>query len=243
MESSFQVKTEHFEGPLDLLLSLIEKRKLLINEISLAQIADDYLTYVRSIADMPLKDTAQFLLVASTLVLIKSRSLLPALALTTEEERSIGDLERRLKLYERYRALSVGLRDRFGREVLFARSENGARVTVFAPDEETTVPSVRAAVAGVIARFPKAVALPQVVVKKIMSIEDMMERLRTRVGAALKMSFKEFVGKTATEKKEVIVGFLALLELMREGVIDAVQNARFDDISVESQEVGVPKYL
>lgn len=243
MEPTFQVKTQTFEGPLDLLLSLIEKRKLLINEITLSQIADDYLAYVRSIADMPLKDTAQFLLVASTLVLIKSRSLLPSLPLTTEEERSIGDLERRLKLYEQYRALSVGLKDRFGKTMLFARREGGAQVHVFAPDQETTTPSVRSAVAGVIARFPKAVVLPQVVVKKIMSIEDMMERLRTRVSTALKMSFKDFVGKTATEKKEVIVGFLALLELMREGVIDAVQHARFDDISVESQEVGVPKYL
>lgn len=243
MEPTFQVKTQAFEGPLDLLLSLIEKRKLLINEISLAQIADDYLVYVRSIADMPLKDTAQFLLVASTLVLIKSRSLLPTLQLTTEEERTIGDLERRLKLYEKYRALSLGLKDRFGGVLLFARSESGAPVTVFAPDQETTASSVRTAVAGVIARFPKVAVLPQVVVKKIMSIEDMMERLRTRVSTALKMSFKDFVGKTATEKKEVIVGFLALLELMREGVIDAVQHARFDDISVESQEVGVPKYL
>lgn len=243
MEPTFQVKTQVFEGPLDLLLSLIEKRKLLINEITLSQIADDYLAYVRSIADMPLKDTAQFLLVASTLVLIKSRSLLPSLPLTTEEERSIGDLERRLKLYERYRALSVGLKERFGKEILFARPEGGATVPVFAPDQETAPAPLRAAIAGVIARFPKAIELPKVVVKKIMSIEEMMDRLRTRVSTALRMSFKDFVGKTATEKKEVIVGFLALLELMREGVIDAVQNARFDDISVESQEVGVPKYL
>src|SRR3989339_861893 len=231
MESAFQVKTQTFEGPLDLLLSLIEKRKLLINEITLSQIAYDYLIYVRSISDMPLKDTAQFLLVASTLVLIKSRSLLPTLALTTEEERSIGDLERRLKLYERYRALSVGLKDRFGKTMLFPRREGGATVPVFAPDAETAVPSIRTAVAGVIARFPKAIVLPKIVVQKIMSIEDMMERLRDRVSSALKMSFKDFVGKTATEKKEVIVGFLALLELMREGVIDAVQHARFDDIS------------
>lgn len=242
MDTAFQVKTTGFEGPLDLLLSLIEKRKLLINEISLSQIADDYLVYVRGIADMPLKDTAQFLLVAATLVLIKSRSLLPTLTLSREEESSIDDLERRLKLYERYRTLSQGLRERFGAEFLFTRRDRGTRATVFAPDAETTPNGLVTALREVIARFPKVEVLPKVIVKRIVSIEETMDRLRDRVAAALKLSFRDFVGGGEKEKKEVIIGFLALLELTKQGVIDVIQHVSFEDISIEAQDVGVPQY-
>ena len=73
----YTVKTEAFEGPLELLLNLIEKRKLFISDISLAQVADDYIEYINKQEDFPMASTADFILVASTLVLIKSKSLLP----------------------------------------------------------------------------------------------------------------------------------------------------------------------
>ena len=97
----FKIKTETFEGPLDLLLSFIEKRKLLINEISLAKITDDYLGHIQSISDHSIGDRAEFIVTASTLLLIKSRSLLPNLSLSDEEEQNISDLEDRLKLYQK----------------------------------------------------------------------------------------------------------------------------------------------
>src|SRR3989344_7208861 len=86
---SYRVKTEQFEGPLDLLLSLIEKRKLFINDFALSKVADDYIAHIRSFETYPMNDVANFLLVASTLVLIKSKALLPDLNLTTEEESDI----------------------------------------------------------------------------------------------------------------------------------------------------------
>jgi segregation and condensation protein A len=96
MSDKFLVKTEAFEGPLDLLLHLIEKRKLLINEVSLIKITDDYIEYIQSHDNISLKNNAHFILVASTLVLIKSKSLLPTLELTREEEQDIEDLEARI---------------------------------------------------------------------------------------------------------------------------------------------------
>ncbi len=69
----FTVKQQHFEGPLDVLLNLIEKRKLFINDISLAKVADDYLAYIKSLENFPIADSANFILIASTLVLIKSK--------------------------------------------------------------------------------------------------------------------------------------------------------------------------
>ncbi len=76
MEPTFTIKTDKFQGPLDVLLDLIEKRKLHINEISLAKIADDYVSHVNNLGQFPIAESAQFILIASTLLLIKSKSLL-----------------------------------------------------------------------------------------------------------------------------------------------------------------------
>lgn len=243
MDAVFQIKTAHYEGPLEALLDLIEKRKLLINEISLAKIADDYLTYIKSLTTLPIRDTAHFLLVASTLVLLKSRSLLPTLSLTPDEERDINDLEFRLKLYDRYRTISQGLWGLFGKKFLFDRSNQSRKTpVVFAPDAMVAIPTIHNAIRTVINAFPQEKRLPEVVVRKIVTIEEVMDRLRDRVSRALKISFRDFIGKTTSERREVIVGFLALLELVKQGVIDAVQHMQFEDISLESQELNVPEY-
>ena len=83
--AGFAIKTETFEGPLDLLLHLIEKRQFFINDIALAKVTDDFIAYIQERKDMPMGEVAQFIVVASTLLLIKSKSLLPVLDLTEEE--------------------------------------------------------------------------------------------------------------------------------------------------------------
>ena len=118
----YNIKTEHFEGPLDLLLTLIEKRKLFIGDFSLAKVADDYIEHIRRFESYPMNDVANFLLVASTLVLIKSKSILPNLSLTKDEESDIDDLKRRLAMYELFRNLSMHIKTQFGKKLIFERS-------------------------------------------------------------------------------------------------------------------------
>ena len=118
MDSAYKVQLPIFEGPLDLLLDLIEQRKLLINDVSLAKVTDDYLAHIKEEGGFSLPGAAQFILVASTLLLIKSRSLLPSLALTEEEEGSIEDLERRLMLYKKMKDLRAGVQTLFGKEII-----------------------------------------------------------------------------------------------------------------------------
>ena len=77
--NAFTVRQEKFEGPFDLLLTLIERRQLHIGEIALARVTDDFIGYVKGLADFPVAETAQFAYVASTLLLIKSKALLPQL--------------------------------------------------------------------------------------------------------------------------------------------------------------------
>src|SRR3989344_8736955 len=104
----FQIKMSGFEGPFGLLLYLIEKRKLFINDVSLAAVTEDYLNYMNQLGgsnSFSPAEIASFVLVASTLILIKSKSLLPNLNLTEEEEGDIKNLEERLRLYKLFMKL------------------------------------------------------------------------------------------------------------------------------------------
>src|SRR5665647_121039 len=94
------VKTSVYEGPLDLLLELIEKRKLLINDIALAAVTEEYIARINAMDTLPMGETAEFVALAATLLLIKSRSLLPLLNLTEEESKDIKELEYRLAVYQ-----------------------------------------------------------------------------------------------------------------------------------------------
>ncbi|HVV39182.1 MAG TPA: segregation/condensation protein A [Candidatus Paceibacterota bacterium] len=233
------VKTPVYEGPLDLLLDLIEKRKLLINDISLAQVADEYISRVNTLAELPVGETAQFVSLAATLLLIKSRSLLPTLELSGEEERDIKELQYRLAVYQILKDAGRGLRQSFTSPMLW---EGIARdpEPIFIPDESTTQDSLLRAAQTLIAGFPQLTRLPKVEVKKIISLEEMIERMSTRINSAMKMSFKEFVGKK--ERGDIIVGFLALLELVKQGIIRANQDKQYGDIQMESDAVSTPSY-
>src|SRR3989338_2039129 len=103
---NYTVKTAAFEGPFGLLLDLVEKRKLFINDVSLAQVTEDYLGYMNKLGGLDTEQISSFVYVASTLILIKSKSLLPNLNLTSEEEGDIKTLEERLRLYELFTKLS-----------------------------------------------------------------------------------------------------------------------------------------
>ncbi|MEK7568677.1 MAG: segregation/condensation protein A [Patescibacteria group bacterium] len=238
---NYQIKTEVFEGPLELLLDLVEKRKLFVNDISLAQIADDYIAHLKQFEKMPVDFVSNFLIVAATLVLIKSKSLLPTLSLTEEETQDIDELERRLKEYQKIRELSVQVKQLFGASVSFPKGQR-EREVVFAPTKEISQPSIFSAMREVILHFPKKVTLPKVIVKKVISLEDMMERLTTRIVGSLKMSFREFAGVGKEEKVTIIVSFLAMLELVKQGMIAVSQGAHGEDIHIETNVLETPNY-
>ncbi len=240
--SPYTVKTTVFEGPLDLLLQLVEKRKLFINDVSLAQVTDDFITHVKTTEDFPLADTAQFILIASTLLLIKSKSLLPTLELTQEEEENIKDLETRLKIYQRIKELSVGVQKLFGKNILFTKENTKIDMTVFAPDQSMTIPNLGMALIELLQNLPKKEHLPKAVVKKVISLDEMITNLTDRIKSNLRMSFREFANVTKEEKVTVIVSFLAMLELVKQGTITVLQDEHFHDIKMETTNIGIPRY-
>ncbi len=239
---AFVAKTSSFEGPLDLLLSLIEKRKLLINEISLAKVADDFIVYVQSHREFPLGETAHFILIASTLLLIKSKSLLPNLELSVEESADVASLEKRLRAYQRIKELSHAIATRYGAKPLYPRTVYLDRAVVFAPDRRTSGTFMLESVRNVLKALPVLVELPKAIVKKVVSLEEMIERLGKRISDSLQLSFREFAEVGKVEKVNVIVSFLALLELVKQGTISVLQDEHFEDIAIASGVVGTPKY-
>lgn len=238
--SSFAIKVRDFEGPLDILLNLIEDRKMLISDVSLSSVADDFLKYIEGKGGIPLGETAQFILVSATLLLLKSRSLLPVLSLTDEEEGDIKDLEFRLKLYQVYRQAAKSLPNGAMR-IFFGMGAKSAE-PIFTPSRDLSAEALREAASRVLMNAPKIEARKETTVQSVISLEDMIDRLSNRIQSAIEMSFKDF-SSSASDKRELVVSFLAMLELAKRGLVLVRQDSQFGDIRMNySGEVSAPRY-
>lgn len=231
----YQIKISGFEGPLGLLLSLVEKRKLFINDVSLSLVTEDYLQYINKLGGLPPDEVSSFIFVASTLLLIKSKSLLPNLDLTSEEEGDIKDLEERLHLYAIFTKLGGNIKNNFGKRIIFTSLERKNHFLVFLPDEQITKNSMMVFARNAIGAIPQKVFLPKIKVRAVISLEEMIDKLTERIKNSLKMNFNDFAGKAETKEERVlvIVGFLAILELVKQGIMNATQNENFQDIIIE----------
>jgi segregation and condensation protein A len=189
----------------------------------------------------PIAQSADFLVIASTLLLIKSRSLIPSLNLTEEEQHDINDLERRLKIYQRIKELSVHIKSRFGKEMIFYAEPRKA-IPVFSPDVSMTKENFLLAIRSVIKALPKVENIPKAIVRKVISLEEMIGNLTERIKSSIKLSFKEFAKVGKEERVNVIISFLAMLELVKQGIVNVRQENHFDDIEIETQHTGVPHY-
>ncbi len=239
--TGFTIKSASFEGPYDLILDLIDKRKLSVNELSLSQVTDDYIAFVRGHEAFPMEEAAQFIGVAATLLLIKSKSLIPELELSMEEEEDMDDLKRRLQQYEAVREARQELSRIFGKRMMVSAGER-APEPMFSPARDLTLEHLATALANALQSLEKAEEkLPEVRVRPLVTIEEMMDTLLSRVQRAMTLSFKEF-SSGDKEKVEVIVSFLALLELVKQGAVDAAQHDPFEDIRITNTSAGVPRY-
>ncbi|MFA7000037.1 MAG: segregation/condensation protein A [Candidatus Paceibacterota bacterium] len=242
--SQYKVKQNTFEGPLELLLSLIEQRKLFVNEISLADVTNEYIAHVKSLGEenRSINDVSYFILVAATLILIKSKSLLPNLNLTEDETEKIVDLEKRLRLYQTIKNASIDIKNNFGANIIFTPCERVWNEPLFSPDPVITVANIGKSIEDVLLQVPKKeIKLPEVEIKKIINIDEIINSLTDRIQSAMNISFREFSQSHGAGDKEearvhVIVSFLAMLELVREGLIDVIQNASFGDIEMNKNK-------
>ena len=238
---NFRIETEAYQGPFELVLDLIEARKLLVNDLALSQITDDFIQHVRAQDVFPMEETANFIQIAAMLLLVKSKSLIPDLELSEEEQGDVDNLKRRLEAYEKLREAARELGKIFGKRMMLAAGERVPEVT-FAPARDLSIDALTEALARVLAAREAVEELPEARVKPLITIEEMMERLARRVEKAMTISFKDFTG-SAKEKVEIVVSFLALLELVKQGAVAAEQFAQYGDIRIShTASGGVPHY-
>lgn len=229
----YVLKQEKFEGPLELLLELIEKEKLSISEISLAKVTDDYIKHVKSLEKIDPEQLAEFLVVAAQLMLIKSRSLLPSLKLSEEETQSIEELEKRLAEYKRLRELAKELKKlEVMHRPIFTREAYLGMDPIFYPPKKLTAAMIKDAFAAFLAALPKIEKLAEEKIKKMISLEEKIKHIRSFLQETVEKAFSELV-KGAKEKVEVIVSFLAILELARQKFVELEQQKPFEDITIK----------
>lgn len=233
-KTKFKITVQDFEGPLDLLLRLIESEKMDVTKVSLANVADEFLKYLESLENVSAEKLSEFLDVASKIILIKSKVLLPQLKLTEEEQEDIEELEKRLKEYQTFKKLSFGIKDLAHSDKRgFKRdTQTTPDITLFDPPESVDKDLLFKLFREVLSRIPKEKEdKPKAEVEPVVSIEDKINEIDKHFAVKDTLNFSSWLKKSKA-KVEVIVGFLAILELLKLKKITVEQNDNFSDIII-----------
>lgn len=235
----YRISTEVYEGPLDLLIGLIERAELDITRLALAQVTDQYLAYLKTLQERNAAEVSAFLVIAARLVQIKSAALLPRKPVEAPEsdEEDLGEaLARQLILYKRFKELGSFLGDREARNLrTYLRLSPSPHIAV-TPQLDLSgltlsdlVATARDVFSGDL-RLPElsqVVSLPRITIReRIISIVDALKLARSS-------SFRSLLS-ARTNRLEIVVTFLAMLELIKRRVIAAQQESPFGDIQIES---------
>lgn len=234
--------TEKFSGPLGLLLSLIESEDLDITEINLAKIADEYVNYIRGAKDINPEEMADFLVVAAKLLFIKSKALLPYLY-SAEEDAEIDDLEKQLRMYKEFVSASVKIKELAeSKHFLFLppiikNRRAQFNLPVFNAPMKVTVDVLAEVFKRIILGLEKQKEekLPEEKLEPKISIDDKIFLIKKMLFDKLKVNFSKLLA-SASSKTEVIVSFLAVLELAKQKELVFEQDELFSDIHLSRFE-------
>lgn len=244
-EKMYEVRLDQFSGPLEKLLELIEEQELDITVVNLAKITADFLDYLKALDEQSKHPSvlADFIVVASRLVLIKSKVLLPTLELTEEEETDIKDLESRLRIYKEFKDASALLnqlwekkRSSYGRELFMDLP------AVFYPSPNLTIENLEQEILTLIQELKSLIPEKQSVRKAIMTVEMKVKELLERFKENAEHSFRTI--SKDKPKLEIIMLFLAMLHLIRDRIAIADQSEQFSDITIKRhrEELTAPAF-
>ncbi|MBI3255886.1 MAG: segregation/condensation protein A [Candidatus Andersenbacteria bacterium] len=223
------LQLEQFEGPYDLLLELARQEKLDLSHISLGQVTDSFLAYVKQ-GDIPPELLADFLVVAATLLLMKIRAALPDL--NADEEEEVAELTDRIHMYQLYREQADYFRARWGQAPLLPAN--------FSPVSGGTYPGTMPAIDGhdlaaffsdLLGRLPKLVAPTAHLILRGRTLSESLQLLTHRLAAARKILFHEAM--RGESPQNTAVSFLAALEMARQNQVALHQDAHFENITIE----------
>lgn len=238
-----KVKTEKFEGPISTLYEMINERKLSVSEFSLVDITEDFINYVRSIDGLDKEETTHFISIASILILLKSKTLIPELELTEEEDRDIQILENQLEAFSILKERVKLLKEIWSKQIaLPAKVSYKNTDKIFVPSDKMDISYFYTYINERLSEIvPKEESKKEVRVYKTLKIEDALSHVRTIISRIKSLNFKnlgngngDFGDERLREKnkRNVVILFLAVLELVKIGEIDVVQEENFSDILV-----------
>jgi segregation and condensation protein A len=237
MESDYKVKLEIFEGPLDLLLYLIKRDEIDIYDISLERITRQYLDYLRAFQELNIDLAGEFVVMAATLIYLKSRSLLPRDQQPPEEDADEDDprweLIRQLIEYKKFKEAAGYLQERAVRqEQIFARAAQADSSALSAPLQlsEVGIFQLISAFQNVLKRAEARAELEEIFGDNY-TVSDKIDTILQRISSGEKLRFSELFA-TMASRVEIVVTFLALLELIRLKQVRAMQPDEFGEIEL-----------
>jgi segregation and condensation protein A len=224
----YKVHIEQFEGPLDLLLEIVEARKLSPVRISLATVAEQFIEYLRTLDGRDMEEMTQFLSVASRLALLKSRELAPSL-INDDDETDIERLEEELARYRPYRRASKLLeRSLLARRPFYSREPFAGMTRMFYFPKNLTPPLLAATAQKLTEQALSPRQIPQARIVPLRSLSECINELLTAMKDSKTIDFSNFLSQQ--KKDDRVVHFVGVLELMRQGKFDASQSGNFGTI-------------
>jgi segregation and condensation protein A len=227
---------EQFQGPLDLLLQMIQKEELDISQISLATVAEQFVSYIQENPDgISGEELTDFLVVATQLLLIKSQLLLPDVEV--EDELSPDALATQLKLYRRFVDIAKALEEKISQHKFsYSRKKQRLQMEIrFSPPPALQAQEMEVIMENVIKRLQPIVILPESVMEKTVTLHEKMVQIQSIIKNAKGLSFRQLLNNSES-KIEKIISFLALLELVKQQEVSAAQDKPFEDILINRVE-------
>ncbi len=235
MPQTYQIRLPVFEGPLDLLLQLIEREELDITTVALAQVTDQYLSYLARLERRQVKELADFLVVAAKLLLIKSLALLPRPSTLPPEAEEVGEeLVRQLQIYKRYKEIAELLHERERQGLhAYVRIVPLPRLEPQLDLGDVTLDDLLSIVQETLAAMP-APSVGEVVAPITVTIAEQIHHIKRQLAQRRQIHFRAILSKAAT-RVEIIVTLLALLELIKQDQVRVRQDRLFGEIVIEQQ--------
>lgn len=229
----YKVNIEKFEGPLDLLLEIIEAKKLSLIEISLAQVTDQFISYLEKLGKRDPEEIIQFLVIASRLALLKSRELIPSDETTAiEQEGNLKELERQLALYQPFRKAAEQLkRLEKERASLYHRQAFAGFKNIFYFPRGLNTNHLNRVLDELLKTITSPKRIPQARLKDIIPLQMCIKYLSKAIKQEKKLDFLKFIKEEKEERR--LVYFLGVLELSRLGKINTDQKSNFGKIIIQ----------
>jgi len=234
---NYRVNTPVYEGPLDLLLNLIERAELDITSVSLAMVTDQYLAYINSLEQINADEISAFLVIAAKLLQIKSEALLPRPPAREPGEEDIGQaLVDQLRLYKRFKEIGVWLHERQDANLrTFLRIAPPPKVEPKLDMSNLTLEQLVAAAAEVFQREKDKKPLGDVIAPPRITIREKIDLISKTLREVQRTTFRALLDQGAS-RLEIVVTFLALLELVKRYRVSAHQEGLFSEIEFERME-------